>query len=84
MLIPVRNLGMDFWSRPTLQNTRTGTIYADINCGDGEADWHACTDEGEPLVRISKKVVFQVIEEVIEEEGIEEDDNQNGKRSFDE
>jgi len=61
MIIKVINLGNDDWSRPALQNIETGNIYVDINLGEGSADWHICTTEGEPLARVGKDVVFEVV-----------------------
>ena len=63
MIIQVRNVGNDGFSRPTLQNIKTGHIYSDINLGLGTPDWHILTTEGEPLARIGKEVVFEVIDE---------------------
>lgn len=63
MIIAVKSLGNDAFSRPVLQNIETGHVYADINLGQGVADWHILTTEGEPLHRVGKEVVFEVIDE---------------------
>ena len=59
-VVRVEDLGNDEWSRPQLRNIETGAIYVDINCGDGEPDWHTTTDEGEPQSRIRKDVIFEI------------------------
>lgn len=61
VLVQVRSLGNDEWSRPQLQNVKSGRIYADINLGVGRPDWHVLTTEGEPLTRIRPNVVFEIV-----------------------
>lgn len=61
-IIQVTSLGADEWSRPTLRNIQTGHIYVDINLGEGVPDWHSTTDEGEPLARLRKDIVFEIVE----------------------
>ncbi len=58
----VEQLGNDEWSRPTLRDVETGAVFVDINLGEGTPDWHTTTDEGEPLGRIRKDIVFEIVE----------------------
>ncbi len=62
MIIQVTALGADEWSRPMLRNVQNGQIYVDIGLGDGVPDWHTVTDEGEPLARLRKDIVFEIID----------------------
>lgn len=61
-IIQVESLGSDEWSRPVLRNAQTGQIYVDIGLGAGVPDWHTVTDEGEPLARLRKDIVFEIVE----------------------
>ncbi len=62
MILQVESLGNDEWSRQTLRNVKSGRIYVDINLGEGTPDWHSTTDWGEPLGRLRKDIVFEVVE----------------------
>ena len=62
MLIQVEPLGENFWSQPQLRHVKTGMVFVDINLGEGVPDWHTTTSEGEPLARIRKDIVFEIVE----------------------
>jgi len=62
-VVQVVDLGNDEWSRPTLRTVKSGAILVDINLGEGTPDWHTTTSDGEPLARIKKDIVFEIVEE---------------------
>lgn len=63
-VIQVISLGNDEWSRPTLKTVKSGQILVDINLGEGTPDWYTTTSDGEPLSRIKKDIVFEIVEEM--------------------
>jgi len=65
-VIQAVSLGNDEWSRPTLKTVKTGQILVDINLGEGLPDWHTTTSDGEPLARIKKDIVFEIVAQIPE------------------
>jgi len=67
--LKVKEILSDDWSRPRLQDIKTGMIFADANCGDGNCnkhgiigDWHTVTtDWGEPISRLKSNVHFTLV-----------------------
>lgn len=63
-VIQVIHIGNDEWSRPTIRTVKSGQILVDINLGEGTPDWHTTTSDGEPLARVKKDFVFEIVKEV--------------------
>ena len=66
----VKQLPDDFWSRPRLENAKTGCIYADVSCGDARyqprkynipGDWHTTTQDGEPEYPLKADIHFEIV-----------------------
>jgi hypothetical protein len=67
----VKRISPDWWSRPRLENIKTGRIYVDVSCGDERyqpvkynipGDWHTITEEEEPLGRLKPDINFILVE----------------------